>query len=143
MRLKIEQTKDVDAKFNSYPVAIKPKMKFLRELVFKTAEEIGIEHLEETLKWGEPSYIAPKGSTLRMDWKDKKPNQYALYFKCTSKLIISFIEVFGDTFNYENHRAILFKLDDKIPVKELKKCIVAALTYHQVKDQELLGLQLN
>jgi len=140
--LQINKTKDVDAKFSEYPEAVKPKMDFLRKLVFDTAEEIGITEIEETLKWGEPSYLTKKGSTLRMDWKLKKPNQYAMYFKCTSKLVVSFKEVFRDTFHYETTRAIVFNLEDKVPVKELKKCIAATLNYHDIKDQPLLGLKL-
>ena len=34
-----------------------------------------ITFLEETLKWGELSYITEIGSTLRMDWKPKSPNK--------------------------------------------------------------------
>ena len=140
MGLEIIQTKDVDGKFENYPKKVQPKMLALRKTVFETARELGIEQLEETLKWGEPSYIAKKGSTLRMDWKEKAPEQYAMYFKCTSKLVPSFKEVFGDTFSYENNRAIVFKLDEKIPKKELKKCIAATLQYHDVKQLPLLGL---
>lgn len=136
----ITQTKDIDGKFETYPKHVRPKMDFLRKLVLETAEEIGIEEIEETMKWGEPSFIAKKGSTLRMNWTAKKPEQYAMYFKCTSKLVVSFIEVFGDTFNYETTRAIVFKLDEKIPVKELKKCIATTLQYHKVKEKHLLGL---
>lgn len=138
--MKISQTKDVDSKFASYPSNVKKQMLRLRKLVFKTAEEIGIADIEETLKWGEPSYLTKKGSTLRMDWKAKNPDQYAMYFKCTSKLVISFKEVFGDTFNYETTRAIVFKLDEPVPEKELKKCIAATLQYHSIKDLPLLGL---
>ena len=126
-------------KFKSYPKEIKPKLNYLRELILETASENAISELEETLKWGEPSYLAKKGSTLRIDWKAKSPNQYAMYFKCTSKLVETFREVFGDTFKYEKNRAILFELEDKVPKKELKECIRLALTYHSVKHLPLLG----
>jgi hypothetical protein len=69
----------------------------------------------------------------------KTPNQYAIYFKCTSKLVTTFREVYGDTFTYENNRAILFNLKKDIPEKELKECINMALTYHSVKHLERLG----
>lgn len=40
-------------------------MQFLRELVIETAGEThGVDVLEETLKWGEPSFITKNGSTL-------------------------------------------------------------------------------
>jgi len=112
----------------------------LRALVYDVADELGLDDLEETLKWGEPSYLTKKGSTLRMDWKMKKPLQYALYFKCTSKLIVTIKEVYGDFFNYETTRAIVFSLEDKVPIEELKVCIRLALTYHTVKHLPRLGV---
>jgi hypothetical protein len=127
-------------KFKSYPTKIAPKLKYLRELVLETASELELENLEETLKWGEPSYLAKKGSTLRMDWKAKNPNQYAMYFKCTSKLVETFKKIHSDTFKYEKNRAIIFNLDDKVPKEALKECIRATLTYHNVKHLPLLGM---
>jgi hypothetical protein len=81
-----------------------------------------------------------KGSTIRIDWKKNKPDQYAVFFKCTSKLVPTFREVYHDLFKYEGNRAIIFQLDDKIPEAELKKCISVGLTYHKVKHLPLLGL---
>jgi hypothetical protein len=75
-----------------------------------------------------------------MDWKSKTPDQYALYFKCTSRLVETFREVFGDLFQYEGNRAIVFHLDQNIPVPELKSCIKATLTYHKVKHLHRLGI---
>lgn len=48
--------------------------------------------------------------------------------------------VYGDTFKYENNRAILFDLNEKVPTKELKECIKLALKYHSVKNIPKLGL---
>lgn len=139
--LNLTQDPRVTPKFDSYPAQIKPKMDYLRKLVLEVAEETKLTQLEETLKWGEPSYLAKKGSTLRMDWKAKTPNQYAMYFKCTSKLVLTFKEVFGDLFKYETTRAIVFTLDDHVPEKELRECIKATLTYHNVKDLPHLGMK--
>ncbi len=131
----------VESVFNSYPETVKKQMRYLRKLVIDTASEIAmLEKMEETLKWGEPSYVTKHGSTLRMDWKEKTPNQYALYFKCTSKLVPSFKKLFKDKFNFEKDRAIVFELNDDIPETELKQCITMALTYHKVKKLPLLGM---
>jgi len=127
--------------FANYPPFVRSNMNYLRELVEATAQEIeGVKTLEETLKWGEPSFITKHGSTLRMDWKAKAPKQYALYFKCTSKLVVTFKQVFDQKFQYEGHRALIFKLEDEIPKTELKQCIKAALRYHKVKHLEDLGM---
>ena len=141
MNIKLTENPLVKKKFEKYPDKVKGKMAYLRKLILEVAEEISeINELEETLKWGEPSYLTKIGSTLRMDWKEKNPDQYAMYFKCTSKLVPAFREVFGEIFKYEKTRAILFGMDDNIPEKELKKCIAAALTYHKIKHIPSLGL---
>lgn len=126
--------------FDSYPKSVRPQLLYLRELILSAASEIkGLENLEETLKWGEPSYLSKYGSTVRIDWKEKNPDQYAIYFKCTSSLVPTFKTIYEDKFKYEGNRAIVFKLNDKIPDIEMKHCIVMALTYHKIKHLPLLG----
>ncbi len=138
--IEIHKNPEVKLKFKTYPEEIKSKLNVLRNLILETAaEDSTIEQVEETLKWGEPSYLVPKGSTIRIDWKAKTPNQYAMYFKCTTKLVSTFREVYGDLFKYEKNRAILFNLNDKVPKIELKECISLALTYHSVKNKPRLG----
>ncbi|NNF02248.1 MAG: DUF1801 domain-containing protein [Bacteroidia bacterium] len=130
----------VKAVFDKYPRAVRPKLQRLRKLILSTAsEQVGVKELTETLKWGEPSYLAKDGSTIRMDWKAKDPDQYAIYFKCTSKLVPTFKQLYKHKFNFAGNRALVFKLDEKIPEKELKHCISLALTYHKVKQLPLLG----
>ena len=132
------KVKDV---FNSYPKFVKHKLLHLRGLVLEAASEIdGLEKLEETLKWGEPSYLTKYGSTVRMDWKEKTPEQFAIYFKCTSSLVPTFKSIYKDKFNFEGNRAIVFRLNDKIPDTELKHCLSMALTYHKIKHLPLLGV---
>ncbi len=139
--LEIKTNPEVEGVFKKYPESVRVKMEFLRALVIETAKEIDdITMLEETLKWGEPSYLTKFGSTLRMDWKSKKPDQYAMYFKCTSRLVETFKLTFKAVFTYEGKRAIVFGMEDEIPLEELKHCIKAALTYHKVKHLPSLGI---
>ena len=139
--LSLEINPEVKSVFEGYPDAVRKKMFALRELVIETAMETeGVLSLEETLKWGEPSYLTKFGSTIRMDWKPKKPQQYAFYFKCTSRLVETFKVVFKNRLVFEGNRAIVFDLDHDIPVEELKYCIRAALTYHKVKHLPMLGI---
>jgi hypothetical protein len=126
--------------FDNYPKSVQDQLLYLRELIISAASEIeGLEKLEETLKWGEPSYLSKYGSTVRIDWKEKNPEQFAIYFKCTSSLVPTFKTIYKDTFKFEGNRAIVFKLNDKIPDIELKHCISMALTYHKIKHLPLLG----
>lgn len=138
--LEIKIDPRVKTKFATYPKEVKAKLKYLRDLIIETAgEQKDITEIEETLKWGEPSYLVKKGSTIRIDWKSKNPDQYAMYFKCTSKLVPTFKEVYGELFNYENNRAIIFDLTAEVSEAELKECIRLALTYHSLKHIPLLG----
>lgn len=131
----------VEAVFANYPDAVRDKMLHLRELVIETADETeGVTKLEETLKWGEPGFVTKNGSTLRIDWKQKSPSQYAMYFQCTSRLVDTFRLVFDHKFQFDGKRAIVFQINQEIPEKELKECIKAALTYHKVKSLHTLGM---
>jgi hypothetical protein len=113
----------------------------LRELIFKTAASTeGVGKLEETLKWDEPAYVTAQsqsGSTVRIDSKKARADQYAIYFHCQTSLVSTFKGMFPKKFKYEGNRAIVFNDKDKVPVKELGLCISMALTYHL--DRKSLG----
>jgi hypothetical protein len=132
--LNIQINSEVATVFNSYPQKIRSKILFLRQLIFDTAASIEIVgEIEETLKWGEPSYLTPKsksGSTIRIAWKESQKEQYSMYFKCTANLIPAFKEKFPQKFKYGGNRSIDFDLNDEVPIKDLKLCIALALTYH-------------
>jgi hypothetical protein len=132
--------KEVAAVFDSYPKQYKSKLLFIRQLIYEAAESLeGVREIEETLKWGEPSYLTPiskSGSTIRIAWKDKKPNQYSIFFKCTANLVPAFKEQFPNKFRFGGDRSIDLKIEDEIPVNELKQCIGLALTYHLNKKLE-------
>ncbi len=131
---------EIAAVFSSYPKKINSKLMFLRQLIFETAAAIeGIGKIEETLKWGEPSYLTPEsksGSTIRIAWKESQKEQYSIFFKCTANLVPAFKEKFPLSFNFGGNRSIDFNLNDDVPVRELKQCIALALTYHHNKKLE-------
>ncbi len=139
--MKIIECTEAKRVISNYPENIQVKLQYLRSLILETA--LGIENLnklEETIKWGEPSYITKNGSTIRIDWKENKPNQYAMYFHCKTKLVDIFKEIYKNLFKFEGNRAIIFNTTENIPVKELKHCIELALTYHSIKHLPMLGL---
>jgi len=139
--LEIKTNPAVTAIFSNYPDEVKLKMLALRELIIETATALEtVSSVEETLKWGEPSYLTKKGSTIRIDWKAKTPDQYAMYLQCTSKLIPTFKLIYHNIFEFEGSRAIIFPLKDDLPKAALKKCIAVALQYHKVKHLPTLGL---
>ena len=120
--------------FQDYPHDIKAKLLFLRKLIFEVAEKTKtVGELEETLRWGQPSYLTSQtksGTTIRIDKVKSDKHNYAMYFNCQTTLVDSFREMFRDEFEYEGNRAILFKMKDKVSKEKLKLCISMALTYH-------------
>lgn len=124
---------EVKEVFNKLDKDVREKLLFLRELIFKVAEQTErVRELEETLKWNEPSYITTKpksGSTIRIN-RIKNSNKYAMYFNCQTTLVSTFRQIYPAEFKYDGNRSIIFNLDKKVPIKELSPCISLALTYH-------------
>jgi hypothetical protein len=129
----IENT-EVAAVFESYPPKFRRKLLALRKLIFETAESIeAVGPIEETLKWGQPAYItaaSKSGSTIRIDWKESAPQEYAICFHCQTTLVGDFREWFPATFEFDGNRRIVFGENDRVPKGPLSACIAAALTYH-------------
>jgi len=127
----------VAAVIATYPPAIQQDVLALRWLILSLAEGIpAVGAIEETLKWGEPAFLTTEtgsGSTVRIGWKPARPDEYALYFNCQTRLVDDFREMFGDTLRCEGNRAIVFRSGQALPVAELGNCIAMALTYHAAK----------
>ncbi|MCF6189069.1 MAG: DUF1801 domain-containing protein [Cocleimonas sp.] len=126
--------------FDGYPDAQCEKLLFLRQLIFEAASEIGIDDLEETLKWGEPSYLTKNASTVRIAWRKSQPTQYGIFFNCKTTLVETFKEIYREEFTFEGNRAIVFEIGDSVPVEALKHCITLSLTYHKNKHLPMLGI---
>ena len=124
----------VDAVFSAYPKPIRTKLLSLRRLIFDTAGTTeGVGRLEETLKWGQPSYLTPEtksGSTIRIDQVKSTAGQYAVYFHCQTDLVATFRERYPRAFSYGGNRSILFNAADEIDEAALRHCLALALTYH-------------
>ncbi|MCL6416583.1 DUF1801 domain-containing protein [Aestuariirhabdus sp. Z084] len=125
--------------FASYPDPIRHQLIELRTIIFTLAKEQNLGTLEESLKWGEPSYRCQGGTSIRIGWKSKRPRQYRLLFHCQTRLISTFRELYGNRFDYEDNRAIVFDISDTLPVEELKHCLSLALRYHKIKHSLCFG----
>src|SRR5258708_18903379 len=88
----------VDTVFSAYPKPIRAKLLALRRLIFDTAKVTkGVGALEETLKWGQPSYLTPEtksGSTIRIDRVKSEADGYAVYFHCQTPLHETFRDLY-------------------------------------------------
>ena len=100
----------------------------LRDRVLSVAEDLDLPVREE-LRWGEPAYLAPKGSTLRI--AAPKSGGFAIYAHCATSLISDFASV--APCRTEKNRAVLFDTIDEAKAAPLDLLITAALTYHATR----------
>lgn len=139
----------VKAVFKKYPDDVRTKLMWLRELIFQTAascDQVG--ELEETLKWGQPSYLTSEsksGTTIRIDELKSEPGGYALFVHCQTSLIEMWKSEYGDMFRYLGNRALVFNVATAVPEIELADCISKALRYHLSKrgKRKPIGQQIN
>ena len=115
--------------FASFPAAPRARAIALRALIFDVAKKADAGVVAESLKWGEPAYRTPHGSTIRLGWK--APDEVAMYFICTTGLVDRFRELYPKSFRFGGNRALLFGVKAKVPEKALRHCIAMALTYHR------------
>jgi hypothetical protein len=117
-----------------YTPQVRTRLKELRQVVLDTAAQTaGVGRIEETLKWGQPSFLTPEtksGSTIRIDGLRNDPEKYAMYFHCQSGLVDLFKERYGKALTSEGNRALIFDVKEKLPTEILSHCISLALTHH-------------
>ncbi len=94
-----------------------------RILAVAAAEQIAVE---EALRWGQPAYLAPKGSTIRLG--APKTGGYAIYTHCQTSLIDDFRAICPDL-GFEGNRGVHFSTSEA-PPEAIDMLIRAALTYH-------------
>lgn len=123
---------DVQAVFNSFAPQEQKALLNIRTILFDMAAETsGVGAIEETLKWGQPSYLTTKpksGTTIRLGVPEK--GCVAMYVHCSTTVIESFRDVYADIYRTEGKRAVYFDLQEPLPEDAVKTLIHMALTYH-------------
>ncbi|MEH6402647.1 MAG: DUF1801 domain-containing protein [Sneathiella sp.] len=127
---------DVAAVFQSFPDEARQKLLSVRQLIFDLSNESDtVGDIEETLKWGVPSYLTkhPKsGTTIRLQWLPAS-RQYGIFVHCQTSLIADFKEQYQFSLKFDKNRGILFEEKEDFPEPIIKKFVSNALTYHSKK----------
>ncbi len=121
----------VAAAFDAFPDPERAGLLALRDLILRTAGDTPrAGRLQETLKWGQPSYLTETraGSTIRLGMP--KAGGYALFVHCQTSLIGDFRALFPDDFRYDGNRAVCFSAETPPDPDKLRLLIRNALTYH-------------
>jgi hypothetical protein len=126
----------VKAKFATYAGAQREQLLAMRQLVFAAAAETpGVGAIEETLKWGQPSYLTPEtgsGTTIRLDAHPS--GGVAMYVNCQTDLVEMF-RAYYPKLDYEGVRAVVFPPGKPVPARELRHMMALTLTYHARKKR--------
>lgn len=119
-----------------YPDNVQARIRWLRSLIYDVAAETeGVGPLEETLKWGQISYLTPhtkSGTTIRIDALKDGSDRLGMFVHCQTTLVDTYRALYGDQFTYEGTRCL--HVDPEPPLDALRHCIALALTYHQNKS---------
>jgi len=124
------------ALLNGYPEDLREALFQMRRLILETAvQNDTVGALEETLKWGQPSYLTVKpktGTTIRIDRDTSDAGDVALYVNCQSSLVSDWRGMFPGL-RFGGDRSVHFRLNEPLPEAELRQMITMALTYHSRK----------
>ena len=122
----------VAAAYARFPENARAQLLALRTMIYAVAQETeGTGQIDETLKWGQPSYATsrPKsGTPLRLGLA--KDGRSALFAHCQTSVIADFQAQFGSQFTFDGNRALLLEADAPLPSAPLRLLIHSALTYH-------------
>ena len=126
--------KNVEAAFATISEPERGHLLALRAHILKTA--VGLDDVgtvEEVLRWGQPSYIAKRGTALRL--AAVKGGGYGIYTHCQSGVIARFAASTprSDQFEIEGNRAVRFERDTPPDLDALHSLIVHALRYKDDK----------
>lgn len=121
---------NIDNTVMDYPPVYRERLLELRELIFDIGERIDkTNKIEESLKWGQPSYTCKGASPIRIDRFEA--DKVAIFFHCQTTLVETFRKLFANELTFSKNRAIVLDPEKKLPVDELKICIEMALMYHK------------
>ena len=121
-------TSAVAAAFEAFPASARTGLLQLRSMIFEEAKaDARVGALEETLKWGQPSYAAATGTPIRLGVP--KSGGFAIYTHCQSRVIPEFRSVFEGAFAFDGNRAVLFDMGEAPIGEPIRHLIRAALTY--------------
>jgi hypothetical protein len=127
----------VKAVFESYPQQMREALEDLREMILNIGDAMqGVGPLEESLKWGQPSYRSSRsgvGTAIRIGTQ-AAGTEFGLFVHCQTTLIEDFKALYGDRLRYSDNRGVIFTAGEVPPMEPLKHCIALALTYGQRSD---------
>ncbi|MFQ1699379.1 DUF1801 domain-containing protein [Loktanella agnita] len=118
--------------YDALPPDVRDMALTLRDLILSVAWDTPqVGRIEETLKWGQPSYLTSEtksGSTLRIGMA--KNGGAALFAHCATNIISTYANTFPEADQIEGNRAVIFMRAQDIVPERVRLLIYHGLTYH-------------
>lgn len=123
---------EVAAVFAQWPQAARRRLTTVRALVLAAASAQKVGPLIETLKWGQPAFLARPscGTTVRLDGRHS-PDHCAILVHCGTTLVDGWRERFAAELDFDRNRAIVLPTTGPLAREAIVECLTMALTYHR------------
>ena len=124
------ETPDIEAAFQEFDPSVRDQLLAFREMIFVVGASLdAVQRIEESLKWGQPSYNAlPKtGTPIRLG--QSKSGEACLFVHCQTTLVGDLASAGGHDLRTVDNRSVLLP-KDLSSSPELLTFIRATFTYH-------------
>ena len=104
-----------------------------RAIFHDVAGAAGIGDLDESLKWGQPSWrpIKPRtGSTLRVSWDSGDPDHLPLFVDCKTDLASRMQSLYPDLPQNDGRRRLAVDLTQPLPEQAIAHLAQMTFCYH-------------
>lgn len=121
-------------RISAWPDAAAQRFSELRYLILDAAAAADVGEITESLKWSEPAWRPARprqGSTLRVSWSPKYPDQIGLFVDCKTTLADTMQDLYPSEFAYEANRALRLSLEIKPPAQAIDHLARLTFTYHK------------
>ena len=124
------QSPAIKLAFDAFDPSHRTMMLALRDLIFKTAASLPVGRIEESLKWGQPSYTTPDtraATPIRL--AVTKFDRVAMLTHCQSTVMSDFRALAPPELQFDGNRALHLDPTIAVPIDKITPLIRAALTY--------------
>jgi len=126
-----EMTQELRDAFQSFDANTRGPLEVARKIILETASELDqIDQMDESLKWGQPSYApTPKtGTPIRLGVT--KSGEPTLFVHCQTTLVSDLEADNAHGLQTIDNRAVVLPKTDLNAHQGLRNFVKAALTYH-------------
>lgn len=65
------------------------------------------------------------------------PGRFGVFVSCNTTLVATYRSLYPDLYAFDGRRALIFRVEDPLPVGPLSHCLALALRYHRDRKEGL------